>query len=275
LLATNQAEFILLFDIIDDPREDERTTYPVNEILFLVIAAVLSGAESWRSIEEYGNKKILLLRQFFPYLNGIPSRYTIMRFMSSLDKRKFEMFLTKWSAELLGSLQNELVAIDGKAPRGARKLDREENSVFLLNAFATRQGVVIGQQAIDTKNNEITAIPMLLDNLDITGATISIDAIGCQKNIAKKIVDKGGNYFLALKANQETLHADVKDFFAKLDDTLANNVDFYESHDKGHGRVETRRCWSTDDIEWLKLGHFGWQDLTSICCVEARRTSWD
>jgi len=186
MLATNQQAFMNLFNELEDPREDERTTYPLNEIVFLMVAAVLSGAESWRNIIHYGIKKLELLRQFLPYLNGIPSRYTLMRFMSVLDKNKFGLFLSRWARGFIDTLQDELIAIDGKALKGARKHAPEKNALYLLNAFATKQGVVIAQKAIEEKTNEITAIPALIDELNVCGATVSIDAIGCQKNIAEK-----------------------------------------------------------------------------------------
>jgi len=270
MLAVSHREFISLFNELADPRIEGQLTYPLEEILFLVISAVLSGAEGWRKIVRYGDTKLDLLRKFFPYENGIPSRYTLMTVFSLLDKKTLEHWLLSWTSGYLEDLKGELIAIDGKALKGASKGGKREGPQYLLNAFATGQGLVIGHKAIAAKTNEITAIPELLDKLNIKGSTISIDAIGCQKNIAEKIIEKDADYFLALKGNQGNLFNDVIDYFKNTLDTQ-KELSYHKTIDKGHGRVEVRRCWSSDDIDWLKKNNPGWKNIQTICIVESER----
>jgi predicted transposase YbfD/YdcC len=173
--------------------------------------------------------------------------------------------------ELLQTVNYKQIAVDGKALRGARKnITDERNMLYLLNALDTESSIVVGQQTIGEKTNEIHAIPELLDTLNIKDTLITIDAMGCQKKIASKIVEQGGDYLLALKENQGNLFYDVKDFFAnKIPEQY--KVDFHETIDKGHGRVEVRKFWSADDIDWLKLNNKDWAKLISISMVESQR----
>lgn len=267
MLAKNRAEFIDLFSELPEPRSDEQLSYPLTEILFLVIAAVLSGAEGWRKIVRYGESKLPLLREFFAYESGIPSRYTLMRVFSLLDKRWLESWLLGWSSGCLESLEGELIAIDGKALRGASKGGQRDGAVYLLNAFATTQGLVLGHQAIAAKHNEITAIPVLLRQLHLDGAIVSMDAIGCQKAIAHQIVAQGADFFLALKENQPHLLDDVRTYF----DNPPSGLAYTETLDKGHGRLERRRCWSCTDLSWLHERHPQWPLFQGICKVESER----
>jgi hypothetical protein len=202
MLAASHAKFVCLFKELEldleDTRDDNKVLYPLNEILFLVLAAVLSGAESWKAIVTYGEKKIDFLKKFFQFKNGTAGKTTILTIMQCMDKKKFESWLTQWAATLSKNISGELIAIDGKALKGARK-GQEKNPLYLLNAFATKRGLVIGQMTINEKTNEIKAIPEMLDKLDIENAVISVDAIGCQKKIAEKIIEKKADYFLVEK----------------------------------------------------------------------------
>jgi predicted transposase YbfD/YdcC len=269
MLARNQQAFIELFSELDYARCDEQISYPLNEILFLLVAAVLSGAESWRAIVSYGEEKLDVLRQFFPYSFGIPSSTTIIRVLNLLDKARFESWLTNWSKGLILDFNKEHIVIDGKAIKGARRHAPDAPPVFLLNAFATKNGLVLSQKTIGCKENEITAIPEMLDTLSVKGSTISIDAIGCQKKIAKKILAKEADYFLAVKNNQKKLYSELKNIFKNKDEP---EFEYYESNSTGHGRKELRRCWSTSDLDWFKITNRGWDGVKSICMVECKRT---
>jgi predicted transposase YbfD/YdcC len=194
-----------------------------------------------------------------------------MTVFSLLNKKYLERWLLSWTSGYLEELKNELIAIDGKALKGASRGGKREGTLYLLNAFATGQGLLIGHHAIAQKTNEITAIPKLLDELSIEGAIVSIDAIGCQKNIAEKVIDKKADYFLALKGNQGGLFADVVTFFEGTIKSAENKLFFAETVDKGHGRLEIRRCWSSNDIQWLSERNPGWEKLSSICMVESER----
>ena len=270
VLAKSKQEIINIFNSLDDFRDDSKVLYPINEILFLVVSAVLLGNEGWRAIATYGKEKIDFLKNFFPYLAGVPAKSTIQSVMSAFDSKKFETLLNEWGSYV--NVVGEQIAIDGKCLRGARS---PEDPMYLLNAFATGQGLLIGQEAIGSKTNEITAIPELIDKMNITGATVSVDAIGCQKKIAAKIIEKKGDYFLALKENQANLYNDVKDFFEtrteKVLKTGHKSLQSCEAFDKGHGRVEVRRCYSSDDTAWLNKNNPNWTNLNSICCIESER----
>jgi predicted transposase YbfD/YdcC len=268
MLARSKQEFIDYFNEIDDPRQDSKLLYPLHEVLFLVLVGVLGCAEDWEAIVAFGELKLQLLRKYFPYEHGIPSISTLMRVMGLIDKTCIESWLNHHAKQIVGSLKGELVVLDGKALRGKKKFSDESQNTHTLNVFASKLGIALSQKAIPDKGSEISAINEILDHANLDGATISIDAIGCQFAIAEKIINKGGEYFLALKANQGTLMSDVESMFA------AKNTYFpliCERHDKGHGRVETRTCETLGNIEWLKERHPQWKKLTSIAKVTAIR----
>jgi predicted transposase YbfD/YdcC len=258
MLAKSEKEFIELFNTVEDPREDERTLYPLSEILFLAISGVLSCAESWREIIRYGRMNIDFLRTYFPYNNGIPSKSLLSRVLGAIDKKQMEQFLIEFAAWFYKIDREEIIAVDGKKIKGS--------DIHLLHVLATKCGIVLAQVDIDNKHNESTAIPDVLERLNIAGAVVTADALNCQKAIAEKIRAKDADYFLSLKGNQGTLFSETKNYFEDK-----KKYDYAEDINKEHGRLEVRRCWSTDDIDWLKECHNGWKDLKSICCVERER----
>ena len=265
MLAKNKQEFISFFQEIDDYRQDEKVLYPLDEILFLVFTGVLGCAESWDAIIEYGKQKIQFLKKYFPYNHGLPSKSTLSIVVGMIDKTKFEQWFSNWTKDLVDLIPQELIAIDGKTIRGSRTSSKKASHV--LNAFATKRGLVLAQRMVGEKTNEIPEIPKLLDDLNIEGAVISIDAMGCQKDIATKIIDKKANYFLALKGNQSTLESEALHLFKQKEDVKF--FSFYEEYDKGHGRVEIRKCWSITAPDWFK--NQGWPELKSISMVESER----
>lgn len=264
MLARNQKEFIELFNTIEDPREDGKILYSIAEILFLVIAGVLSCAESWREIVRYGNMNIEFLRNYLPFNNGIPSRSVLSRVFGLINKKVMEKFLIDFAAWFQTKLtspassEKEVIALDGKRIRGS--------DIHLLHALATQSGVVLCQVDIDNKNNESIKIPEVLEELEISDTVVTADALNCQKTIATKIIQKKADYFLSLKGNQGTLFEDAKTYFINKE-----GLDFIEEINKEHGRVEVRRCWSTSNINWLKEGHPDWVGLKSICYIERER----
>jgi len=265
VVAKSSRAFIEVFSELEDYRADEKVLFPLNEILFLAIVSVLTRCEGWVEIYNYGQNKLELLRKYFPYTHGIPSVSTICTVIGMIDKRKFEGWFTKWSQNLVNILPDELIAIDGKTIRGSRT--ETEKATHVLNAFATKNGIVIAQRTVDVKTNEIPEIPKLLDDLNIKGAVVSTDAMGCQKAIALKIKEKEADYFLALKKNHGDLFFDVEAMFSTIDKKLH----FYEEINKGHGRIEVRRCWSLLVPDWVKMNNPGWESLTSICLIESER----
>jgi predicted transposase YbfD/YdcC len=241
MLAKSEKEFIELFNTIEDPREDEKILYPLSEILFLAISGVLSCAESWREIIRYGRMNIDFLKTYFPYNNGIPSKSLLSRVMGAIDKKQMEQFLIEFAAWFYTIDSKEIIAVDGKKIKGS--------DIHLLHVLATKCGIVLAQIDINNKHNESTAIPDILERLNIAGAVVTADALNCQKAIAEKIIAKGADYFLSLKGNQGTLFSETKSYFEDK-----KKYDYAEDINKEHGRIEVRRCWSTDDIDWLKEG---------------------
>lgn len=259
-----QVGFLDYFNELEDPRSDINKLYPIGEILFLTLCAVVCGAEGWQDVEDYGKSKLLFLRNYLPYGEGIPSDDTLRRFFRAIDNASFQQMFIDWAKSLNLQIDTGVIAIDGKTSR--RSHDGDKKALHTVSAFASEARIVLGQQRTDEKSNEITAIPKLLELLDIKGSVVSIDAMGCQKEIARKINKKGGDYLLALKGNQTSLHEDIKLFFE--DAVLTEDLERYKEIDGGHGRIETRRCTVTDDIDWLKERH-NWVGLKSIIRVDA------
>ena len=264
-LEYNTLTFFHYFSDLEDPRIDRKKLYPLEEILFLTLCAVICGAESWYDIEDFGKARINYLKRFFLYKNEIPSHDTIGRFFSLLDPKQFEKNFINWAQNLQENIP-ELISIDGKTLR--RSFDRKSNksAIHMISAFASNTRLVLGQKKVNDKTNEITAIPKLLDLLLLKGAIITIDAMGCQKEIAKKIVEKQANYIFGLKGNQGNLLENVETYFKDKDAIF----DYYKDVDKGHGRIEIRKCWATSNIDWLDSKN-QWSNLCSIIKLESTR----
>ena len=257
------------FEEMPDPRIDRKKQHLLMDILVMTLCAVICGAMSWESIEDYGLKQEGWLKTFLALPNGIPSHDTIARVFSLLDAKQFSLCFMEWMKEVVGRLKG-VVAIDGKRLRAA-SYGREP--IHLVNAFAAANGVSLGQYKVKDKSNEITAIPELLKLLSLDGCIITIDAMGCQKEIAAKIIEAKADYVLGLKGNQGKLLEDVQLYM----DTLHNNGlkkvirDHKETVDKGHGRFEKRYYLVTDDIDWLEEKS-NWKGLHSIGMVISERT---
>lgn len=239
--APLETNFLDQFESIDDPRLEKNQLYSVSEILLVTFLAVICGAEGWQDVENYGKAKINYLRNYIDYLNGIPSDDTIRRFFRAVDPDQFKQIFCRWIKSLANVVYAKVIAIDGKSSR--RSYDVDEKMLHIVSAFATEARIVLGQEKISEKSNEITAIPKLLDLLDVKGHIITIDAMGCQYAIANKIVGKNGDYIFSLKGNQGDLSEDVTLFLTadKSKKILSSCIDY----DKGHGRIETRECFES------------------------------
>jgi predicted transposase YbfD/YdcC len=258
--------FLDTFGAIEDPRSTRNQLYSVNEILLLTLCAVLCGAEGWQDIEDFGKAKLTFLRHYFEYTQGIPSDDTLRRFYRSINPQEFERLFRAWVENLAKTAGAQVIAIDGKCSR--RSYDGEGNMLHMISAFATEARIVLGQEKVSDKSNEITAIPKMLDWLDVKGHIVTIDAMGCQYDIANQILKKEGNYIFSLKGNQGTLSKDVQLYFE--DPLLAKHESFVD-HDKGHGRIETRECWVVTDVKWLHHSHPKWITIQSIIKIESTR----
>lgn len=258
------------FGGLNDPRIDRTKLYPLSEVLFVVLTGSVCGAESWRDFELFGNAKLDFLRHYFSFSNGIPSKSTFARVFALLDPLGFKLHFLEW-VKTLQSLLGETIAIDGKTL--CNSVGSGNSAIHMVSAFATQARLVLAQQKVDEKSNEITAIPKLLGLLDLKGQIVTIDAMGTQKAIAKQIIDKGGDYVLALKGNQGMLNEDVRLF---LEDALkvphSKSIDdCFEEIDKGHGRIETRKCYVSSQIDWLDQKD-QWVGLKTVGVVEETRT---
>jgi predicted transposase YbfD/YdcC len=248
-MATTGTKLSILdhFSALDDPRQAWKVVYPLPEILLLILAATLAGADDFVEIEEWGNEHLEFLGAFLPFADGIPSHDALNDLVNALDPELFKTCFTSWVATLRDD-DPEIVAIDGKTSRRTHDRRKGREPLHLVSAWAARQRLVLGQQAIDDKSNEIAAIPLLLDRLVLKGALVTIDAIGTQIDIAEKIVAGGGDYCLALKGNRPLLEAEVERFFA---DRQAEITATHITTDGDHGRIERRRHVVCHDVDWL------------------------
>jgi predicted transposase YbfD/YdcC len=249
------------------------------EIIFLIISATISGCEGWKSIRDFGLLKLDWLRQFLPYENGIPVDDTIARVMRTLNTKQFANCFTRWIQAVTKATDGDVIAIDGKTLRRSFNPSDEKSAIHMVSAWSTANGVVLGQEKTAEKSNENTAIPELLNSLAIKGCIVTIDAMGCQKDIAEQIVKQKGDYLLALKGNQGNFHEEVVSFLTVAKEADFKNVahDFHEEIDAGHGRVETRRAYAIDFKKYKKHMPEGlkWKKLTSVVMVETIREGRD
>lgn len=232
---------------------------------------MICGAEGWKDIENFGKSKLGYLRKFFDFKQSAPSDDTFRRFFRVLDPNIFKELFREWVEDLALSTGSKVIAIDGKANR--RSYDGEGKMIHMVSAFACEARIVLGQEKVDDKSNEITAIPKLLEVLDIAGHIITIDAMGCQFQIANTIVTKEADYVFSLKGNQGNLCDDVITFFK--DNELKKQCKSIKTYDKGHGRFETRECFIYTDVEWLRKRHPKWKSIKSIVQVNETRNIKD
>jgi len=258
------------FSALDDPRQAWKVVYPLPEVLLTVLCATMAGAEDFVEIERWANRKLDFLRRLLPFATGIASHDTLNDVMNALPAETFSDSFIAW-VEALREDAPDLVAIDGKTSRRSHNRGKGQNPLHLVSAWASRQRLVLGQQACAERSNEITAIPALLERLELTGALVTIDAMGCQTKIAKAIRSKGADYLLALKGNWPALSAEVERFFA---DPRKAGLDRHQTTDGDHGRIEIRRHAVCHDIEWLISdrrfpGEWRLDGLAMVAMVEA------
>ena len=252
------------FAELRDPRVERNREHLLEEILLISIAAVLSGAESWNDIAEYGEDKLEWLKTFLRLPSGIPSHDTFNRVFAALDPEEMEKGFVAWVSSIAKLTAGEVVAIDGKALCGTRETGKK-TLVHMVSAWAEGNGLVLAQRKVDEKSNEITAIPKLLNALELTGTVVTIDAMGCQREIAKRIIEKKADYVLAVKGNQGLLAEQVRDSFLLLEsDAVAEEIDC------GHGRSEQRKCSVIADLSLIDKST-EWASLQGLVRIESER----
>ncbi len=265
------------FSGLEDPRIDRTKLHKLLDIVVIAICAVVCGADSWVDVEMFGHAKHKWLKTFLELPNGIPSHDTFGRVFGMLDPEQFQRCFLDWIMAVSQITRGQVIAIDGKTLRGSYDKGLGKGAIVMVSAWATANRLVLGQVKVDDKSNEITAIPELLRVLDIAGCIITIDALGCQKEIAADIVEQSADYVLALKENHGRLYEDVKLLFDDLEASrfTAYSFDHQQTINKGHGRIEIRDCWTIADPEVLRhlRGAGEWEKLGTVVKVRAERHS--
>lgn len=261
--------FIDHLETVEDPRILGLVTYPLNEILLCTLCAIICRNQDWEDISCWGKYHLKWLRKFLPFKAGVAKSITFARVFNALNSATFKACFEGWISNLPRNLAGKQIAIDGKTIRGSKLEPGGGGAAHIVSAFVHEYGLVLTQEKVSEKSNEITAIPELLTNLALDGSIISIDAMGTQKEIASQIVNKKADYVLSLKENQKSLYDDVVLFLNDPDKDVI--YDEYEDTDAGHGRIEVRNCKVIRDIDWLQLRHPQWSKLGSIVRVNSLR----
>lgn len=267
------------FGDMPDPRVVGRCDHALVEIILVAICGVLSGAESWSEIEEFGIAKEGWLKQYLELRAGIPSHDTFSRVFRMLDAHAFQERFMRWVEATFSVPRGQVIAVDGKTVRGSRDNFRGQDAIHWVSAFAHTSGILLGQRKVDDKSNEITAVPELLKTLFIKDCVVTVDALNCQKDIAQTILEGGGDYVFALKANHPLLHQAVIDWFDWAQGRQFRDIDhtYCQTVNKGHGRIEIRRCYALSDPHAFQaLSYYdGWAGLRSIAVVYRQRQRAD
>jgi len=254
------------FSNVSDPRRPLRRLHNLNDILLISVLAIICGAETWNNIEDYALSKEGFLKKFLNLPNGIPSHDTFNRVFAAINPEEFEQSFMNWVASIVKIQNGELVSLDGKTIRGAKSKGKK-SPFHVVSAWAHQSNMVLGQLMTDEKSNEITAIPQLIALLELDKTVITIDAMGCQENIASKIIDNEANYILAVKNNQKNLFEDIEFSFNRK---TSKKIEVSKTLDGDHGRIETRTCSVIRDMGDIENKE-KWQNLSSIIKIESIR----
>ena len=270
--ATVTSTLIEKFAGLSDPRIERTKKHSMTDILVLSICGFICGVDNWVDLEEFAQIRQDWFKTFLELPNGIPSHDTFGRFYAALDPVAFSRCFTSWIQSVAEVTEGEVVAVDGKTLRRSFDKASSKAAIHMVSAWASKAGVVLGQVKTDEHSNEITAIPKLLEILSLQGCIVTLDAMGAQKEVVQTIVEKGANYVIGLKGNQSSLHEATKAFFEEAREEKFETVkhDFYETLEKEHGRLETRKYWVSSILDWCKQKR-EWAGLCSVGMVESTR----
>jgi predicted transposase YbfD/YdcC len=263
------------FRSLNDPRIHRTRLHPLPELIVIAVCAVICGADDWTDVESFGKCKENWFRRLLKLPNGIPSHDTFGRVFARIDPFEFQRCFLSWMQSVHSRVPGEVIAIDGKTLRRSFSRPDSKAAIHMVSAWASAQRMVLTQVKVDDKSNEITAIPELLVRLEISGCIVTIDAMGCQKDIAAQISDAGADYVLAVKSNQPHLLKDIEATFADAElhphSRAARAIDVHTTRERSHGRHEVRRCSVTENLDWVRDPE-QWWGLRSLIRVESERT---
>ena len=265
--------FIQHFETVEDPRRQAGLRHPLNEILFIAICSIVAGADDWVAVERFGKAKIRWFKQYLPLKHGIPSHDRFGIVFGAIDPEQFTEAFIGWM-KMIAAVSG-VIALDGKTVRHSFDKSLKKSAIHMVSAWSVANRLVLGQVKVDSKSNEITAIPKLLKLLAIKGCLITIDAMGCQTAIAEQIIDQGGDYLLAVKGNQKHLYEDIQHLFkhAVAKNFLTDGFDEERTVNKGHGRLEIRHCQVIAHPDWLDYlrGYAQWKNLKCVVKIQSNR----
>lgn len=262
------------FSDVQDPRQQGKVEHPLINIIFITICGTLCGADNWVAIEAFGNAQMTWLSRYLNMENGVPSHDTLGDTFATINPEQFGQGFLNWMQAVCAVVAG-VIAIDGKKLRRSHNKRLGKEAIHMVSAWGEANGLVLGQQKVDEKSNEITAIPLLLQALDLTGCIVTIDAMGCQTEIAEQIVDQDGDYVLSLKGNQGQLHEDVQEMFTYFEQVEFDDIshDYHKTVNKDHGRLEVRECWTFNPHQWAQYFRTldKWKGLQSVAMLRAQR----
>ena len=277
MLETPVATIIDHFSGLEDPRSDNRR-HLLLDIIVIAICAAICGADTWTDVELFGKAKEEWFKSFLHLPHGIPSHDTFGRVFALLDPEQFQQCFRAWILAVEERTQGQIIALDGKQLRRSHDKALGKKAIYMVSAWASENSLVLGQRKVDDRSNEITAIPQLLDVLEVSGCIVTTDAMGCQTAIAEKVIENDADYVFVVKENQGRLLETIQDLFDDPDEMRWVDCDYHKTVDKDHGRIEIRECWTTADPEYLQyIASFAdWQGLQSVAMIRAeRRTGED
>jgi len=272
------SSFLQHFINLNDPRIERTKAHLLIDIVAIAILAVISGADDWVAIETYGKVKYNWLKEFLELPNGIPSHDTFSRVFARIEPNEFQQCFTNWVNSITKKLGLEVIAIDGKTLKNSYDRNEKQKALHIVSAWSTSHQLILGQQKVDKKSNEITAIPALLEMLEIEGTIITIDAMGCQKEIASLIIQKKADYILALKANQKNLYKEVEEWFklAREENFSSTEYSYYQEIESGHHRIEKREVWTVPVSILPSLNNYlVWKGIKTVTMIISERRLWN